>query len=478
MVRQVVVGRKMTPNILQRAKIAPRARKCQISGYAGACRRPRLLVQFRVENHRSLRDEQVLSLVAAGDKAEAHVLRPEGLGEALVPVVAIYGANASGKSNVLAALRFMRTAILESHRRWDVEGAPHEPFLLSSKADAPSLYEVDIVMNGVRYRYGFQLSTSRVEEEWLFAWPHGRRATWFEREGDRFEFGKMLHGENEVIRRLTRSNSLFLSAAAQNNHPALRPIFHHFAAWRFSMHRGVYPRRVLSATFARQLVRARVADRNAIVQLLQDADTGIVDVRVDSSEAQLALKLGPDQLDEVHQSSRRPAEVFFRHRATDDDRAWLPLTLESAGTVGLLELAPYVVDTLLSGGLLCVDELEASLHPMLALRIVGMFNDPKQNPSGAQLMFATHDTNLLGSIVGQPALRRDQVWFTEKDDTGATHLYPLTDFHPRKEENLARGYLQGRYGAIPYLGALVDKTGDDLAGRSSGGEKPNGDDGA
>lgn len=93
-------------------------------------------------------------------------------------------------------------------------------------------------------------------------------------------------------------------------------------------------------------------------------------------------------------------------------------------------------------------------------------------------MFATHDTNLLGSIVGQPALRRDQVWFTEKDDTGATHLYPLTDFHPRKEENLARGYLQGRYGAIPYLGALVDKTGDDLAGRSSGGEKPNGDDGA
>src|SRR5262249_7777827 len=120
--------------------------------------------------------------------------------------------------------------------------------------------------------------------------------------------------------------------------------------------------------------------------------------------------------------------------------------------------------------LLCVDELEASLHPALALSVVRLFNDPAQNPRHAQLVFATHDTNLLGSIVGEPALRRDQVWFTEKDETGATQLYPLTDFHPRKEKNLERGYLQGRYGAIPFLGDMIEKQrGDAPSNDTSGG---------
>jgi hypothetical protein len=113
--------------------------------------------------------------------------------------------------------------------------------------------------------------------------------------------------------------------------------------------------------------------------------------------------------------------------------------------------------------LLCVDELEANLHPMVALEIVRLFNDPKQNQHGAQILFTTHDTNLLGNVLGEPALRRDQVWLTEKDQKGATHLYPLTDFHPRADENLERGYLQGRYGAIPFLGRLVS-----LEGQSGG----------
>jgi len=137
-----------------------------------------VLIQFRVENHRSLRDEQILSLAATSDKVGEHVLRVEGLGEALVPVVAIYGANASGKSNVLSALDFLRQAIVDSQRRWEVEGTPQDPFQLSRKASEPSLYEVELVVDGVRYRYGFQLSASRIEEEWLFAWPHGRMAAW------------------------------------------------------------------------------------------------------------------------------------------------------------------------------------------------------------------------------------------------------------------------------------------------------------
>jgi predicted ATPase len=431
-----------------------------------------VLIQFRVENHRSLRDEQILSLAATSDKVGTHVLRVEGLGEALVPVVAIYGANASGKSNVLAALSFLRHAVVDSQRTWDVEGTPQDPFRLSRKSSEPSLYEVDVVIDGVRYRYGFQLSASRIEEEWLFAWPHGRKAMWFERDGDRFEFGKTLHGENDAIRGFTRPNSLFLSAAAQNNHTTLLPLFRYFSAWQFSLERGpgLYGRAWFALAAARRLdPQSGAADRDAIMQLLQGADTGIVDVRVEPArEEELDLDLGVQQDTTLRALGSRwkAPTMVFRHRTVDGEHAWLPLASESAGTLALLKLAPPILDTLRSGGLLCIDELEASLHPTLALNVVRLFNDPKHNPHHAQLVFATHDTNLLGSLVGEPALRRDQIWFTEKDENGGTHLYPLTDFHPRKEENLERGYLQGRYGAVPFLGELV--------GRAAEGE-PGGD---
>src|SRR5262249_24123941 len=201
--------------------------------------------------------------------------------EALVATAAIYGANASGKSNVLGALSFMQRAVVDSQRRWEVEGTPQEPFLLSGKATEPSLYEVDFVVDGVRCRYGFRLSSARIEDEWLFAWPHGRKATWFEREADRFTFGKSLHGENEAIRTLTRPNSLFLSAAAQNNHAMLLPIFRQFAAWRFPLTRRT-ARRVgeyLSSLNALRIdTWSEGADRDAIMQLLAQADTGIIDV--------------------------------------------------------------------------------------------------------------------------------------------------------------------------------------------------------
>lgn len=409
-----------------------------------------MLIQFRVENHRSLRDEQILSLVASSHKAGTHVLRTEGLGEAVVPVIAIYGANASGKSNVLAALRFMTAAVRNSQTRWNVEGTPQQPFRLSGKAREPSLYEVEIIVDGIRFRYGFQLSALCIEEEWLFAWPHERKAMWFEREGDKFEFGKTLRGENETIRSLTRPNSLFLSAAAQNNHAALLPIYRHITDWRFPYTLpGGFGSSVVSMVSQRLDAQGGAAGRDAIVQLLQGADTGILDVRV-------------ERLEERSKWGTRPrSELQFRHRTVDGAETWLRIGEESSGTVALIQLAPHIIDTLRGGGLLCIDEIESSLHPTLALNIVRLFNDPVHNTRNAQLIFATHDTNLLGSVIGEPVLHRDRVWFTEKDEGGWTHLYPLTDFHPRKEENLERGYLQGRYGAIPFLGELVSPLADE-----------------
>jgi AAA15 family ATPase/GTPase len=157
-----------------------------------------------------------------------------------------------------------------------------------------------------------------------------------------------------------------------------------------------------------------------------------------------------DEPPESHRFSQFP-RIQLKHRCEVGD-AWLPLEDESRGTQTLFHLALPILQTIDQGGILLVDDLEAGLHPALAQQIVRQFNDPAANPRNAQLIFTTHDINLLGTTLGEPALRRDQVWLTEKDNEGATVLYPLSDYRPRKAENLERGYLQGRYGAIPYLG--------------------------
>jgi uncharacterized protein len=430
-----------------------------------------MLIQFRVENHRSLRDEQVLSMVAArvGDQDDKRLIRAKGLGEALLPAVALYGANASGKSNLMSALDFMREAVLGSYRLWEPKsGTPQEPFVLSNKETEASLYEVDIMVDDVRCRYGFVISAARVEEEWLHTWPHGRKQVLFQREGDKFDFGKHMHGENEAIRSLTRPNSLYLSTAAQNNQTQLMSVFGWFAAARLEMRRG--SARALDPAHAaalgdlfgarRQLSLfpedndAYVQDRDAIVRLMQAADIGILDLKATEREG-FRRERGS-----FRRVVDKEYEFLFLHKTQFGRAAWLPLDWESSGTITLLGVATRLVGILRKGGLLCVDELEASLHPMLALEILRLFNDPKHNPRGAQLIFTTHDTNLLGNVLGDTPLRRDQIWFTEKDEAGATKLYPLTDFHPRKEENLERGYLQGRYGAVPFLGELIPPLSD------------------
>lgn len=422
-----------------------------------------MLLQFCVENHRSLRDEQRLTLTAASlaDRSDVQLHRFPTLEDPVIPAAAIYGANASGKTNVLHALASMRSAVLMSHRLWEPEsGTPQQPFALDERAAAPSRFEVDVLVDGARHRYGFVLSSERVEEEWLYVWPNGRRQTWFKRTAGDFDFGRHFQGENETIKGLTRTNSLFLSAAAQNNHVAILPLFSWFRRLATVMRGGRETGGVLSARspmltelFSRQLSLlqedndALRRDREALVRLLHAADTGIVDIKIDDRDGSF-----PERASSM---SRRRPNLLFKHRSTTGHDAWLPLEAQSAGTITLLDIGLSLIRCLRQGGVLCVDELEASLHPILALELLRLFHDKDENPSHAQLLFTTHDTNLLGNILGSSPLRRDQIWFTEKDDHGATHLYPLTDFHPRKEENLERGYLQGRYGAIPFLGKLV-----------------------
>jgi predicted ATPase len=421
-----------------------------------------VLIWFRLANHRSIRDEQVLSLEPGNvDGGNERMREVEGL--RLLPAVAIYGANASGKSNVLDGLAFMRDAVVHSHRFFAPEGGvPRQPFAWGERAAEPSLFEIAFKVDGVRYDYGFCADDQRFIEEWLYAYPSARKQIWFERDSDDFKFGEHLRGENRTIEKVTRPNSLFLSAAAQNRHAQLSPVFQWFAAIRAHRLRSQasaslrgtprppsdqfalwWTRRTWTTDDGQMSAPIR-ADHDArkarFLDLLRAADFGIVDVDV------------------LHEPAlRRP--VMVKHRSEGDD-AWLPLAEESHGTQQVFALAPVALDALATGAPLLVDELDASLHPLLAQRLVDTFNDPAQNPHNAQLVFTTHDTTLLGSLLGSEPLRRDQVWLTEKDDRGATELYPLTNFKPRKEENLERGYLQGRYGAIPFLERLIRAASD------------------
>lgn len=409
-----------------------------------------MLLKFRFENFRSFSEEQVLSFAATKDSPEdLRLLHVDAVSTPILPAIAIYGANASGKTNAIRALSFMAQAVRASHRLWEPHApVPIEPFALDGVADARSLFEVEVVAEHVRYRYGFVVSAERVLEEWLYAWPNGHQQTWFEREDARFKFGRHFSGDNEAIARLTRDNSLFLSAAAQHNHPLLSALFAWFAGIRFDLRssRATLSRSAsleLDTLFSAQRTlfeeRPSSIDREAILTLVRAADTGIVDVKVTRGDPH----------------ERAAPRIEFQHKSASPKGGWLPLEDESAGTRALVELSLQLRRGLRLGGLVAIDELEASLHPMLALAVIRLFHDPKLNPGKGQLLFTTHDTNLLGSLLGETPLRRDQVWFTEKDQIGRSHLYPLTDFHPRKEENLERGYLQGRYGAVPFLSDLV-----------------------
>lgn len=262
-------------------------------------------------------------------------------------------------------------------------------------------------------------------------------------------FGNRMPGDNRAIEGLTRKNSLFLSAAAQNNHDALSPIYHWFSQ-RLHIH--------VEAAFLRghinQIVGlcSREDYRQTITRLMSSADLGICDLLVYEEKIPPTLRPAFDAIKATVPNGsgltmpETRADVRLVHRFGSHTVAF-EKQQESAGTLAFLGLLAPIVEALNEGGVLCIDELDASLHPLMALEIIKLFSRPAENRKATQLIFNTHDTNLLSADL----LRRDQIWFTEKDLSGMSHLYPLTEFRPRKHENLENGYLQGRYGAIPFL---------------------------
>ena len=419
-----------------------------------------MLLQFRVANHLSIKETQALSLVASSLKDVENGLIASAAvpGGRLLPAAIIYGANASGKSNFMDAVSFMRLAVLSSHSRGGPgTPIPRKPYALDPAcAEKPSIFEMDFLVGGVRYQYGFEVLDREFRTEWLYSFPSNRRQILFERGlGNEFKFGRALKGRNRVIADLTRPNSLFISAAAQNDHEQLTKLVEFF-------------QRLFCLTTIFVPTDAGLEDEemdDRVIHFLDKIGTGVVAFR--TSEEQMServksmaqdfsavirryLKGVEGMLEQKLDEKRRRLELG--HPGRDGETVFFNLAQESAGTRRLLPLLLRAFRALDTGAPLLIDELDASLHTHACEAVLALFSSEGTNPNGAQLVATTHDTNLLRS----PLLRRDQVWFTEKDAEGATQLYPLSDIRTRTGDNLEKGYLQGRYGGIPSAQLLFD----------------------
>ena len=448
-----------------------------------------MLIQFSVANYRSFRDEVTFSMLASSLKAKHPELNKKNLfaahgGVNLLTSAAIYGANASGKSNLIAAMSFMRHFVIHSanvKEEGDAEGIEVEPFRLSTETDTePSFFEVVFIAKEQRYRYGFEVTAERVEAEWLYVAPKARESKLFEREGDKITLGEKFKSEGRDLAERTRPIALFLSVCAQFKGKIAEEVLDWFRSLGITT--GLMDRDNSMRTFTERMFRDKDSAK-AIDTLLTQLDLGIEAIQVEKmiiptpnlqplpddapeelrrlhNEArkfEAALESVQEALGEIADFSSGEREVVrtVHRKVGDGDQSNMEELFdldehESEGTKKLFSLSGPLVDTLKRGDVLIIDELDARLHPLLTKEIVSLFNDPVRNSKHAQLVFATQDTNLLDNHV----LRRDQIWFVEKDRQGASYLYSLAEFKVRNDATYEKDYILGRYGAIPFLGGM------------------------
>lgn len=423
-----------------------------------------MIIEFTVRNFRSFSHAQTISLVAATDDTLKDNT-VENSGFRLLRSVGVYGANASGKSNLVRAIGTLKSLVLNSAAEKPGAKLSVAPFKLDgSFPKQPSEFSITFLHKGVRYEYELKVDDTRVHYESLVAYPKGYPQQWFERSWDGAEektdwyFGSYLKGEKASIQEKTRPNVLFLSAAAQWNNEQLSRVYDWFKS-SLQVVTGSRSLQDVTAEIIRGFESYEDLKRDvaqAIVRMVKKADFGITSVKVREQQIE-KIQFDGDIPEEVQAYIRqmmekdRPLRVEFVHEnKVTGDEATLSFEEESSGTQRFFQMLGPWVTAMYNGFSIVLDEFEASLHPKLTRELLKLIQNPEISPSGAQLLFTTHDTTLLDPTL----IRRDQVWFTEKDTGGATHLFAMTDYKDRtvrKGEALQKGYLSGRYGAVPIL---------------------------
>lgn len=398
-----------------------------------------MLVNFTFKNFRSFRDEMTLSMEAASIQELSGAV-VKSCDEELLPVAVMYGANSSGKSNVLKALKAMRDVLLNSVKLNPKDKLDAEPFCLDlTSAEEPTSFEIQFSLNGSKFRYGFDYTANEILAEWLYEKRVGEREfELFLRSGKEFKISKTRFAEGNGKQDATPSNRLFVSLVAQLNGKLSQSILDWFSSIEYIS--GMDGKEYADRTLRKIMYQEQGDDE--IMSLLHQTKLGFNGIEVIAS------------LDDKYtMDSKTVHNIFDNNGEIVGQRSFPTDKMESEGTKKMIEIAGPLVDAILSGKILVVDELDAKLHPFLTRKIIGLFMDSEINRNGAQLIFATHDTNLLNLHY----LRRDQIWFTEKDKTDSTELYSLVEFRDdagnkvRNDRNIEKDYINGRYGAIPFM---------------------------
>ena len=387
-----------------------------------------MFLQFSITNHRSIKDKVIISMKASADKTmKESLISPDGKRE-LIPVMALYGANAAGKSNVLHALMLMREMICGIYAK-PLKGSklPQEPFAFVDGVTQPTSFEMIYYFKGVKYAYGYSFYQDRIVEEYLYHWPNGREALIFSRENGRYEFRENIQ-EQTILAGRTSENRLYLTCSNEWNCVQTEAAY----LWFQRNLRGL----VLPELSYDTTIKTLHSDKQRVLKEMLFADLGICDVVLSGTKEEPVIST-------VHQ---------LEDNNGNKKQYSLLLEQESIGTQRFFARIGSWIDSIETGAVLVVDEIEASMHPLLTRHLIEMLQDPSINQNHAQLIFTTHDTGLLDLSL----LRRDQIWFAERNEkTMQTDIYALTEFSPRKGENISKGYLQGRYGAVPFVGGGV-----------------------
>lgn len=420
-----------------------------------------MLIEFSVANFLSFKDRKSLNLQATSIKDVPDNPPIKADRYKLLNGAVIYGANSSGKSNFVKAMSTMRRLVLKSFEKSSTQELDITPFLLYSGYETkPSLFEVLFLVNGIRYRYGFEVDNISVRGEWLFEAKKSTEKPLFIRENDGLQvFPSFKEGKD--LEEKTRDNALFLAVVDQFNGAIAKTImqwFNNFIAISGLSHEGY------------KAVTFKMLENDNSKPILQSfynqLDLGFEDIKIekkafdpnelpkDMPEAiikQLVTDLEGKTLINVKTLHKK----FNNEQEVEKLEEFDLRSQESSGTNKIFNISGPVFDVLSDGGVLIIDELDASLHPLLTLAVTKLFNSKDYNPKNAQLIFSTHDTNLL--CYGN--YRRDQVYFVEKDKYGASDLYSLVEYNEngkkiRKDRSFEKDYIQGRYGAIPYIGNI------------------------
>lgn len=396
-----------------------------------------MLVNFTVGNFLSFREKKTLSLEAAPIKDSGSQIIEVGRLQ-LLPSAALYGANSSGKSNFLHALGALSVMVNKSSSSSSITRLPVIPFLLDASSEKePSFFEIEVITPSLyHYRYGYECTQEIIVREWLYRIGSRSEKNLFIREGENIGVSSSFN-EGKGLEERTRSNALFLSVCDAFNGPIAKELVHSIVIPPLPDN----PQELFDAQLA-FIQAAKEVYSEDVIKVFKNLDFGFTSFEI------------PSSVEEA-----KAVKAWTMHNVYDDNghvigsKRFSLKTSESAGTNRLFDIIYLIMSALSEGSPLVVDEVDRAMHPLITKYVIGLFNNARTNPKGAQLIFTTHDTNLLSSKI----FRRDQIWFVEKDKTESSDLYCLAEFKDaegvkvRNDRSFEKDYIQGKYGAIPYL---------------------------